>query len=47
MNNAKTSEGKYKKLFQESMDAIFVGEAETGIIVDCNNAAALALVGMR
>lgn len=39
-----TSEEKYKKLFQESMDAIFVGEAETGIIVDCN-AAALALVG--
>jgi PAS domain S-box-containing protein len=38
------SEEKYRKLFQESMDAIFVADAETGIIVDCNTAASL-LVG--
>jgi PAS domain S-box-containing protein len=38
------SEGKYRKLFQESMDAIFIADAETGIIVDCNTAAQL-LVG--
>ncbi|MGD0643911.1 MAG: PAS domain S-box protein [Candidatus Bathyarchaeia archaeon] len=38
------SEGKYSKLFQESLDAIVVADAETGIIVDCNIAASL-LVG--
>ena len=38
------SEGKYRKLFQESLDAIFIADAQTGIILDCNNAAAL-LVG--
>ncbi|MEM2440248.1 MAG: PAS domain S-box protein [Candidatus Bathyarchaeia archaeon] len=35
---------KYRKLFEESLDAIFVADAETGIIVDCNRAAA-ELVG--
>ena len=38
------SEEKYRKLFQESMDAILVADLETGIIVDCNTAAQL-LVG--
>ncbi|MCS7114769.1 MAG: PAS domain S-box protein [Nitrososphaerota archaeon] len=35
---------KYGRLFEESLDAIFVADAETGIIVDCNRAAA-ELVG--
>ena len=39
------SEEKLVKLFQESMDAIILIDAETGIIVDCNPAASL-LVGM-
>jgi|GEM_PF-616058 len=38
------SEEKYRKLFDEAMDAIFVADAETGILVDCNRAA-LELVG--
>ncbi|MGA3290085.1 MAG: PAS domain S-box protein [Candidatus Bathyarchaeia archaeon] len=33
------SEEKYRKLFEKSMDAIFVVDIESGIIVDCNNAA--------
>ena len=33
------SEEKYRKLFDEVMDAIFVADAETGILVDCNRAA--------
>ena len=33
------SEEKYRKLFDEAMDAIFVADAETGILVDCNQAA--------
>jgi len=33
------SEEKYRKLFDEAMDAIFVADAETGILVDCNRAA--------
>jgi PAS domain S-box-containing protein len=37
-------EGNYRKLFDESLDAIFVADAETGIIVDCNPAAS-KLVG--
>jgi PAS domain S-box-containing protein len=40
----KESEEKYRKLFEEAIDAIFVADAETGIIVDCNRAAT-ALVG--
>jgi PAS domain S-box-containing protein len=35
----KESEEKYRKLFEEAMDAILVGDAETGIIIDCNRAA--------
>jgi len=33
------SEEKYRTLFEEAMDAIFVADAETGIVVDCNRAA--------
>lgn len=33
------SEEKYRELFEGAMDAIFVADAETGIIVDCNKAA--------
>lgn len=33
------SEEKYRMLFEEAMDAIFVADAETGILVDCNRAA--------
>ena len=40
------SEEKYRKLFQEALDAIFVADAETGIIVDCNRAAC-KLVGRK
>jgi len=38
------SEEKYRRLFDENLDAIFLADAETGIIVDCNRAAA-ELVG--
>ena len=34
------SEEKYRKLFEEAMDAIFVADFETGILIDCNSAAA-------
>lgn len=40
------SEEKYRKLFEGSMDAIFVADIETGIIVDCNSAAS-KLVGRQ
>ncbi|MCW4016070.1 MAG: PAS domain-containing sensor histidine kinase [Candidatus Bathyarchaeota archaeon] len=35
----KNSEEKYRKLFEEALDAIFLADAKTGIIVDCNRAA--------
>jgi PAS domain S-box-containing protein len=35
----KESEEKYRKLFDESISAVFVVDAETGIIMDCNQAA--------
>lgn len=38
------SEEKYRTLFNEAMDAIFVADAETGMILDCNQAA-MELVG--
>ena len=38
------SEEKYRTQFEEALDAIFVSEAETGILVDCNHAASV-LVG--
>jgi len=34
------SEEKYRNLFEEALDPIFLADAETGIIVDCNRAAA-------
>jgi len=34
------SEEKYRKLFEEAQDGIFLADAKTGIIVDCNLAAA-------
>jgi len=37
-------EEKYRKLFKETTDAIFVADAETGTLIDCNSAAA-ELVG--
>ena len=33
------SEEKYRKLFEEAIDAIFIADAETGILIDCNRAA--------
>jgi PAS domain S-box-containing protein len=33
------SEGKYRTLFEEALDAIFLADAETGILMDCNRAA--------
>jgi len=38
------SEEKYRKQFEETLDAIFLADAETGIIIDCNRAAS-ELVG--
>jgi PAS domain S-box-containing protein len=38
------SEEKFRTLFNEAMDAIFVADAETGVLVDCNQAA-MELVG--
>jgi PAS domain S-box-containing protein len=35
----KETEGIYRKQFEEALDAIFLADAETGIIVDCNRAA--------
>jgi len=40
----KESEEKYKTQFNEALDAIFIADAETGIIINCNNAA-LELIG--
>jgi len=35
------SEEKYRSLFEEALDAIFVADAETGTLIDCNAAAAI------
>ncbi|MFH1328385.1 MAG: PAS domain-containing sensor histidine kinase, partial [Candidatus Bathyarchaeota archaeon] len=35
----KESELKYRKQFEEAMDAIFVADTETGLLIDCNRAA--------
>ena len=40
----KRSEEKYRQQFEEAFDAIFLADAETGIIIDCN-CAATKLVG--
>jgi PAS domain S-box-containing protein len=33
------SEERFRKQFEEALDAIFVADAETGIVIDCNRAA--------
>ncbi|MDY6989669.1 MAG: PAS domain S-box protein [Thermodesulfobacteriota bacterium] len=38
------SEQKYRTQFEEALDAIFIADAETGILIDCNHAA-VELVG--
>ncbi|HJX33889.1 MAG TPA: PAS domain S-box protein [Desulfatiglandales bacterium] len=38
------SEEKYRRLFIEAQDGIFIADAETGVLVDCNNEA-IRLVG--
>lgn len=38
------AEEKYRKMFKDALDAIFLADGETGIIVDCN-CAATGLVG--
>lgn len=38
------SEERHRKLFEEAQDGIFLADAETGVIIDCNRAAA-ELVG--
>ena len=38
------SEERYRTQFEKALDAMFVGDAETGILIDCNQAA-LQLVG--
>jgi PAS domain S-box-containing protein len=35
----KNSEERYRKLFEEAMDAIIISNAETGTIIDCNKEA--------
>ena len=42
----KESEEKYRKLFEEAIDAIFVADFETGILTDCNRSAT-ELVGRK
>lgn len=42
----KESEEKYHRQFEEALDAIFLTDAETGIIIDCNRAAT-KLVGRK
>jgi two-component system NtrC family sensor kinase len=33
------SEERYRKVFEEALDAIFIADAETGVLIDCNHAA--------
>jgi PAS domain S-box-containing protein len=35
----KEAEERYRTLFEEAMDAFFVADAETGVLIDCNRAA--------
>jgi PAS domain S-box-containing protein len=37
------SEEKYRTQFEEALDAIFIADAETGILLDCNQAASVLL----
>jgi len=43
-NALKQSEEKFRKQFEEALDAIVIADAETGVIIDCNSAAS-RLVG--
>jgi diguanylate cyclase (GGDEF)-like protein/PAS domain S-box-containing protein len=43
-NDLQESEEKYRELFEEAMDAIFIADGKTGILIDCNRAAS-ELVG--
>jgi len=43
-NALKKSEEKFRKQFEEALDAIFIADAESGILIDCNSAAS-RLVG--
>ena len=36
----KESEEKYRRLFEEALDAIFLADVETGTLIDCNETAA-------
>jgi PAS domain S-box-containing protein len=40
------SEEKHRKMFEEALDAIFIADAETGLVLDCNRAAC-ELVGRK
>jgi len=42
----KESEQKYRTQFEEALDAIFIADAQTGMLIDCNRAAC-ELVGRR
>jgi two-component system NtrC family sensor kinase len=33
------SEEKHRKIFEEALDAIFIADAQTGLLIDCNRAA--------
>ena len=39
LQRALEAEEKYRKQFEEALDAIFIADAKTGIIIDCNHAA--------
>ena len=43
-NALRQSEEKFRKQFEEALDAIVIADAETGVIIDCNSAAS-RLVG--
>src|SRR4030042_5981834 len=37
--NLQESEEKYRRQFEKALDAIFIADVETGILIDCNRAA--------
>ena len=39
MKNIRVESEKYRIIFEEAIDPIFIADCETGIIEDCNNAA--------
>ena len=46
VDKIKESEGFYKEIFENAIDAIFIADAKTGILIDCNSAAS-KLVGRK